>query len=74
MMLLKEDKRKDRVGTNLKIKNDDALSSKDLSNNQGELKNPFENKNKHIKNKGPIPNTKRTIFAVLGDVLFFSSE
>ena len=45
---------------------------KDLSNYQGELKNPFENKNKHIRIKGPTPNTKRTIFAVLG-VVFFSS-
>tara|TARA_Y100001968_G_scaffold184455_1_gene168977 strand:+ start:1212 stop:1391 length:180 start_codon:yes stop_codon:yes gene_type:complete len=35
----------------------------------GELKNPFENKNKHIRSKGPIPNTKRTVFAVLGVVL-----
>ena len=48
------------------------MSSKDLSNYQGELKNPFENKNKHIRIKGPTPNTKRTIFAVLG-VVFFSS-
>tara|TARA_Y100001968_G_scaffold273744_1_gene266551 strand:+ start:374 stop:607 length:234 start_codon:yes stop_codon:yes gene_type:complete len=39
---------------------------------QGELKNPFENKNKDIRIKGPIPNTNRTIFAVLG-VVFFSS-
>tara|TARA_Y100001968_G_C19185988_1_gene632780 strand:+ start:292 stop:564 length:273 start_codon:yes stop_codon:yes gene_type:complete len=30
------------------------------------LKNPFENKNQHISSKGPTPNTKRTIFAVLG--------
>ena len=45
---------------------------KDLSNYQGELKNPFENKNKHIRIKGPTPKTKRTIFAVLG-VVFFSS-
>ena len=42
-----------------------------LSNYQGEVKNPFENKNKHIMIKGPIPNTKRTIFAVLG-VVFLS--
>ena len=35
------------------------------------MKNPFENKNKHIRSKGPTPNTKRTIFAVLG-VVFFS--
>ena len=34
--------------------------------------NPFELKNKHIRSKGPTPNTKRTIFAVLG-VVFFSS-
>tara|TARA_B100000945_G_C20097613_1_gene464320 strand:- start:212 stop:454 length:243 start_codon:yes stop_codon:yes gene_type:complete len=39
-----------------------------LSNYQGELKKPFENKNKHIRIKGPIPKTKRTIFAVLGVV------
>ena len=36
------------------------------------MKNPFEDKNKHIRSKGPTPNTKRTIFAVLG-VVFFSS-
>jgi len=36
------------------------------------LKNPFENKNPHIRSKGPTPKTKRTIFAVLG-VVFFSS-
>ncbi len=35
----------------------------------GELKNPFENKNKHIRSKGPTPNTKRTVFAVLDVVL-----
>tara|TARA_Y100001968_G_scaffold294997_1_gene302027 strand:+ start:253 stop:459 length:207 start_codon:yes stop_codon:yes gene_type:complete len=35
-------------------------------NYQGELKNPFENKNKHIRIKGPTPNKKSTIFAVLG--------
>ena len=35
------------------------------------MKNPFKNKNQHIKSKGPTPNTKRTIFAVLG-VVFFS--
>ncbi len=35
------------------------------------MKNPFENKKKHIRIKGPTPNTKRTIFAVLG-VVFFS--
>ena len=55
-----------------KSKNNDAESSQDLSNYQGELKNPFELKNKHIRIKGPTPNTKRTIFAVLG-VVFFSS-
>tara|TARA_B100001029_G_scaffold175235_1_gene176423 strand:- start:976 stop:1191 length:216 start_codon:yes stop_codon:yes gene_type:complete len=33
---------------------------------QGELKNPLENKNKHIRSKGPTPKTKRTIFAFLG--------
>ena len=33
---------------------------------QGELKNPFENKNKTIRSKGPTPKTKRTIFAVRG--------
>ena len=33
---------------------------------KGELKNPFENKNKHIRSKGPTPKTKRTIFAFLG--------
>ncbi len=38
------------------------------TNYQGELKNPFENKNKHIRIKGPIPKTKRTIFAVAGVV------
>ena len=43
-----------------------------LLNCQGELKKPFENKNKHIRSKGPTPNTKRTIFAVLG-VVFFST-
>tara|TARA_Y100001968_G_C18706572_1_gene413774 strand:+ start:257 stop:475 length:219 start_codon:yes stop_codon:yes gene_type:complete len=32
------------------------------------LKKPLENKNKHIRIKGPTPNTKRTIFAVLGVV------
>ena len=36
------------------------------------MKKPLENKNKHISNKGPTPNTKRTIFAVLG-VAFFST-
>ena len=36
------------------------------------MKNPFENKNKHIRSKGPTPNTKRTIFAVLG-VDFFAA-
>ena len=36
------------------------------------MKNPFENKNIHIRIKGPTPNTKSTIFAVLG-VVFFSS-
>ena len=36
------------------------------------MKNPFENKNKLIRIKGPTPNTKRTIFAVLG-VVFVSS-
>jgi len=41
---------------------------------QGELKNPFENKNKHIKSKGPTPNIKRTIFAVLGVVFSFSFD
>ena len=39
---------------------------------QGEVKKPFENKNTHIRSKGPIPNTKRTIFAVLGFVSFSS--
>jgi len=34
------------------------------------LKNPFENKNKHIRIKGPKPNRKRTIFAFLGVILF----
>ena len=38
---------------------------------EADWKNPFENKNKHIRSKGPTPNTKRTIFAVLGFV--FSS-
>ena len=42
----------------------------DLLGYKGELKNPFENRNKHIRIKGPTPNTKRTIFAVLGVVLF----
>ncbi len=32
------------------------------------MKNPFENKNRHIRSKGPTPNTKSTIFAVLGAV------
>ena len=41
-------------------------------NYQGELKKPFENKNKDIRIKGPTPNTNKTIFAVLG-VVFFSS-
>ena len=50
--------------------NSDTSSSKDLSNYPGELKNPFKNKNKHIRIKGPTPNTKRTIFAVLGFVCF----
>ncbi len=49
------------------------IQSQCLSNYQGELKNPFENKNKHIRIKGPTPNTKRTIFAVLGDVFVCSS-
>ena len=44
----------------------------ECSKYQGELKNPFENKNTHIRIKGPMPNTKSTIFAVLG-VVFFSS-
>ena len=35
------------------------------------MKNPFENKNKHIRSNGPKPKTKRTIFAVLA-VFFFS--
>ncbi len=48
------------------------MSPKNVSIFQGELKNPFEKRNTHIKIKGPIPNTKRTIFAVLG-VVFFSS-
>ena len=39
------------------------------TNYQGELKNPLENKNKHIRSKGPKPNIKRTIFAVLGVTL-----
>jgi len=42
-----------------------------------ELKNPFENRNKAIRTNGPIPNTKRTIFAVLGVVfssIFFSTN
>ena len=47
--------------------NNDVSSSKDFTKYQGELKNPFENKNKHIRIKGPTPNTKRTIFAFLGD-------
>ena len=38
----------------------------------GELKNPFENKNKDMRIKGPKPNTKRIIFAVLGVVFSFS--
>ncbi len=41
---------------------------------QGELKNPLENKNKHIRSKGPTPNTKSTIFAFLGFVLFSPLE
>ncbi len=36
------------------------------------MKNPFENKNKHIRSKGPTPKTKRTIFAFLG-LVFLSS-
>ena len=44
-----------------------------MINFQGALKNPFENRNKHIRIKGPTPNTKRTIFAVLG-VVFFSPD
>ena len=36
------------------------------------MKKPFENKNKDIRIKGPTPNTNRTIFAVLGVVLFYS--
>ena len=52
--------------------NSDTESSVDLSNYHGELKNPFENKNKHIRTKGPTPNTNRTIFAFL-DVVFVSS-
>ena len=56
MMLYKEDNKKRTLGTNF----------------QGELKNPFDVRNKHIRIKGPTPNTKRTIFAVLG-VVFFSS-
>ena len=35
------------------------------------MKKPFENKNAHIRSKGPRPNTKRTIFAVRG-VVFVS--
>ena len=42
------------------------------NNYKGELKNPFENKNKLMSNKGPTPNTNRTIFAVLG-VVFVST-
>jgi len=37
------------------------------------LKNPLENKNKHIRSKGPTPNTKRTIFAVLGEDILSTS-
>tara|TARA_B100000579_G_C22810786_1_gene845133 strand:+ start:852 stop:1076 length:225 start_codon:yes stop_codon:yes gene_type:complete len=49
------------------------LYSKEAENQEGELKKPFKNKNRHIRSKGPTPNTKRTIFAVLG-VVFFSPE
>ena len=52
--------------------NNRRLSSLDSKNSYGELKKPFENKNKHIRSKGPTPNTNKTIFAVLG-VVFFSS-
>ena len=53
------------------IRKNNTPSSKDVLNYQGELKNPFENKNKHIRIKGPTPNTNRTIFAVLGVAWFF---
>ena len=52
----------------MRSKNYQTFSSKDLSNYQGELKNPFENKNKHIRIRGPTPKIKRTSFAVLGVV------
>ena len=50
--------------------NKGTLSSQKTNNYPGEVKKPFENKNKHIRSKGPTPKTKRTIFAVLGVVLF----
>ena len=56
------------------MKSDDNFSSKYLSNYEGELKKPLENKNKHIRIKGPTPKTKRTIFAVLGVVLVSSID
>ena len=67
----KKTNEKERLDKNFQIRKSDTPSSKDLSNYQGELKNPFENKNKHIRIKGPTPNTNRTILAVLG-VAWFS--
>ena len=40
-----------------------------IRNHQGDWKNPLENKNKHIRTKGPTPKTNKTIFAFLGFVL-----
>ena len=57
----------------MRRENIDTSPTKDLSNYPGELKKPLENKNKHIRIKGPTPKTKRTIFAVLG-VVFASSS
>tara|TARA_Y100001968_G_scaffold249001_1_gene233656 strand:- start:414 stop:749 length:336 start_codon:yes stop_codon:yes gene_type:complete len=73
MMLQKEDKRnKAPLALIFKHTKNYYLTFKYLLNYQGELKNPFENKNKDIRIKGPTPNTNKTIFAVLG-VVFFSS-
>tara|TARA_B100000579_G_scaffold132140_1_gene106771 strand:+ start:295 stop:600 length:306 start_codon:yes stop_codon:yes gene_type:complete len=62
--------RKDALGGHFIIKNINYFASKNAEISQGELKNPFENRNKHIRSKGPTPKTKRTIFAVLGVVAF----
>ena len=64
--------KKDILLTNHSASKNDNLTFWDLSTDHGELKNPLENKNKHIRIRGPNPKTKRTIFAVLGVVCLSS--